>query len=79
MFDHHPTKKEFGAAAGKSYYWARRLVGAGIVRTVEFTDQQRPHRDDCNRVLDEGLTAAERKSYQDYLRAEAKPKKAANQ
>ena len=74
MFDHHPTKREFGRAAGKSYYWARRLMGAGIVRGVRFTDQMRPHRDDCNRVLDEGLTPDEATSYSEFLKAESAPK-----
>lgn len=77
IFEHHPSHKEFGEALGTSYHASRRLAQARIVRTIQYPNIQCVHRDDANRIIEEGLTPDERRKLRDYnaeARENAKPR-----
>ncbi len=67
MFELHPKYREFAKVLGTSYWTVRRMVESGIVRKVLYTDCDRIHVDDANRILKDGLTPEEKAQYSEYF------------
>ena len=64
----HLRKKEFGEAAGMSWWAVNRLCKAGVAKTVQFPSGERIHADWARQKLENGFSKEELAQLRRYNR-----------